>query len=44
MYFWHHARDDNLVKSDAKKCQQTFLAPLPGKGHMAKRIDQINTY
>ena len=21
MHFWHHARDDNLVKSDAKKCQ-----------------------
>jgi hypothetical protein len=21
-HFWHHARDDNLVKSDAKKCQQ----------------------
>ena len=24
MYFWHHARDDNLVKSDAKKCQHTL--------------------
>jgi spore maturation protein CgeB len=24
------ARDENLVKSDAKKCQQAFLAPLLG--------------
>jgi hypothetical protein len=23
-YFWHHARDDNLVKSDAKKCQHRY--------------------
>jgi hypothetical protein len=23
-HLWHHARDDNLVKSDAKKCQQAF--------------------
>jgi hypothetical protein len=21
MHFWHHTRDDNLVKSDAKKYQ-----------------------
>ena len=26
------ASDDNLVKSDAKKCQQAFLAPLQGRG------------
>ena len=26
------ARDDNLVKSDAKKCQQAFLAQLSGRG------------
>ena len=24
MHFRHHARDDNLVKSDAKKCQHTL--------------------
>ena len=28
MHFWHHARDDNLVKSDAKKCQQWFYIQL----------------
>ena len=25
------SRDDNLVTSDAKKCQQAFLTPLPGR-------------
>jgi hypothetical protein len=25
MHFWHHARDDNLVKSDAKKYQQPVM-------------------
>ena len=29
MHFWHHARDDNLVKSDAKKCQQ-YSSELSG--------------
>ena len=30
------ARDDNLVKSDAKKCQQAFSGAVAGEGHKAK--------
>ena len=32
------ARDDNLVKSDVKKCQQAFLAPLLGRGTRLKEL------
>ena len=29
MHFGHYARDDNLVNSDAKKCQQGSRRSLP---------------
>jgi len=38
------ARNDNLVKSDAKKCQQAFLVQLPGRAQAKKRIDQNGPY
>ena len=33
-----YARDDNLVKSDSKKCQQAFLAPLPRRGTWLRKL------
>jgi hypothetical protein len=34
MHFWHHA----------KKISTSISGAIVGQGHMAKRIDQINTY
>ena len=50
MHFWHHARDDNLVKSDAKKCQhqrtkdKTKLSPRWLALYIVVEIARLGAY
>ena len=40
MHFWHYARDDNQVISDAKKCQHGIYVPLRhGRKHLVEVLE-----
>jgi hypothetical protein len=47
-HFWRHCwgwNSNSILGSDAKKCQQAFLVPLPGKvERLSKRNIDITLY